>query len=237
MLNPLLQFRHVVKDYGGLRPLRMEDLSVAAGEIVVVEGPDETASAVLVDLATGTALPDEGEVMVAGTATSALANHDEWLLFLEHFGIVNPRVVLLDEFSVLQNLAVPLTLDLDPLPESTRSRALSLASAVGLAPDLLEARVAAVSPLARFQVRLGRAIAHHPQLLLLEHPTLGIPASDVRACANALRRAAAEGDTAVLVLTGDSGLAGRIATRRLSWTPATGRISPRGGWPRLFRLG
>jgi ABC-type transporter Mla maintaining outer membrane lipid asymmetry ATPase subunit MlaF len=231
VLTPaLLQFRAVVKDYGGLRPFRLEDLSVAAGEIVLVEGPDEAAASVLVDLATGTTLPDSGEVTAAGISTAALTNQEEWLSFLERFGIVNSRVVLLDDFTVLQNLAVPLTLDLEPLSGTWRREALDLANAVGLPPDVLETRLSAASPILRFRVRLGRAIAHRPRVVLIEHPTLEILPADVTACAAAIRGVAQGKAMAVLVISADARFAAAVATRRLSWTPSTGRLTAsRGG--------
>jgi ABC-type transporter Mla maintaining outer membrane lipid asymmetry ATPase subunit MlaF len=232
---PLLELDGVVKAYGGLRPLRVEALAVAPGETVVVQGPDEAAAAVLVDLVTGTALPDEGRVAVAGTETGDLATHEAWLAFLEQFGIVNSRVVLLDALSVAQNLAVPLTLDLDPLDAGTRARVLDLAATVGLDPARLDAPLAGAPPLERLRVRLARALAHGPRLVLVEHPSLGLPPGDIEACAAILKAAAAAQGRAVVVVTGDDRLAAKIATRRLSWDAASGRLTERRGWLGAFR--
>ena len=238
MPPPLLEVRGVVKSHGGLRPLRLGELTVDAGEIIALEGPDETGASVLVDLVTGTTLPDAGEILVGGSPTSAIADQDGWLGFLEQFGIVNARVVLLEQMTVVQNLAVPLTLDVDPLPEDVHRRASALASTVGLAPSLLDAPLAAATPVTRFRVRLGRAIAHRPRLLLVEHPTLGLLSSDTRACVEALRDAvSARESSAALVITRDAAFARDVATRRLSWDAATGRVSPRERWRRWFGSG
>lgn len=235
-MPPLLEAHAVVKSHGGLRPLRLAELAIAPGEIVALEGPDETAASVLVDLVTGTTLPDAGEIVVAGSPTSAIADHDAWLRFLEQFGVVNSRVVLLDQLSVVQNLAVPLTLDLDPLPHDVRDRATALGRAVGLAPDSLDAPLAGATPLARLRVRLGRAIAHAPRLLLIEHPTLGLRVTDVTACADAVRAAveAAAPAAGALLVTVDRALSRVVATRALAWDAATGRTAPRAGWKTWF---
>jgi ABC-type transporter Mla maintaining outer membrane lipid asymmetry ATPase subunit MlaF len=238
LTSPLLQVRGVNKAYGGLRPLRLADLAIATGETVALEGPDETAASVLVDLITGTTLPDAGEVLVAGAATAAIEDHEAWLAFLEQFGIVNQRVVLLDELTVLQNLAVPLTLDLDPLPEPARGRATAIAAVVGIDAASLPEPLATATSLTRFRVRLGRALAHDPRLLLVEHPTLGLAAADADACAAAIRAAVAAAGLAALVVTLDARLAGLVATRRLAWDAATGALKERsGGWRRRFRTG
>lgn len=199
---PLIELRGISKAYGGLRPLRLAELAVMAGETVVVEGLDETAASVLVDLVTGTTLPDDGDVTVGGVLTSSIADHEAWLGSLEQFGIVNARVVLLDELTILQNLAVPLTLDLDPIAPVARHRVLELAKAVGLVNETLESRLVTGSPLVRFRVRLGRAIAHSPRILLVEHPMLGLAPADAKACAEALRRASGP-ERAMLVLSND----------------------------------
>ena len=232
---PFISVRAVIKTYGGLRPLRVEDLAVAPGEVVVVQGMDESAAAVLVDLLTGTTLPDSGEVSVAGVPTASIASQEAWLAFLEQFGIVNPRVVLLDELTVLQNLAVPLTLDVDPLPEGARARARDLATLVGLPETLLDTSLAGASPLTRFRVRLGRAIAHAPAALLLEHPTLDLAPGDVRSAAGALRSVCRDGDRAVLVVSNDDSFGTALESRRLTWTPSNGRLAERRG--RLGWLG
>lgn len=230
---PFIHVRGLTKGYGALRPLRVEELTVGRGETVVVKGMDEAAAAVLVDLVTGTTLPDAGEVSVAGMATSSLGDHEAWLAFLEQFGIVNPRVVLLDELTLLQNLAVPLTLDVDPLPAEARSRALQLASLVGLAGDLVETSLAGASALTRLRVRLGRAVAHNPSGLLVEHPTLALGPRDVDSAAEALLAIAREAERGVLIVSNDDRLAGKVATKRLTWSPASGRMTPlrrRLGW-------
>ena len=231
LTTPLIEIRGLVKHYGGLRPLRVDRLSLLPDEIVVIEGPDEAAAAVLVDLVMGTTLPDEGDVVVAGQVTAAIAGHEAWLAFLEQFGIVNSRVVLLDALSVRQNLALPFTLDLDPVPEAVTARVRELAPAVGLPAGVLDQRLADVSPLDRWRVKLGRALAHDPHVLLIEHPTLGLGPADAEPCARAIRNAAAGRGLAVLAVSSDPRLASKAATRRLDWHAASGRLTRRRSWP------
>lgn len=222
-----------MKQYGGLRPLRIVGLDVAAGETVVVEGPDEAAASVLVDLVTGTTLPDAGAVVVGGRDTSSIADHHAWLGFLEQFGLVGPRVVLLDALTTLQNVAVPITLDLDPLPEAARARAAHVAATVGLDVRHLQQRLASASGLTRFRVRLARAIAHDPAALLLEHPTLGLAADEVVDAAASLRAVAAGRGIAVLCISGDARFAEAAGGRRLALAAGSGTLADRrarAGW-------
>ena len=85
MSDPLV-LTDVEKQYGGLRPLRVRDLRVPAGRITMILGFDRPAAEVFVNLITGASLPDKGEVASLGRPTSAIADSDEWLAFVERFG-------------------------------------------------------------------------------------------------------------------------------------------------------
>src|SRR5215471_5757565 len=120
---PVLQVSGVRKQYNALRPLRINDLTIDAGDRVALSGLDAGAAEVLVNLVTGASVPDEGEVRVGGRSTAAIADGDEWLASLDRFGIVSPRAVLLDAVTLLQNLAMPLTLQIDPVPPEAAAAA------------------------------------------------------------------------------------------------------------------
>jgi ABC-type lipoprotein export system ATPase subunit len=230
----LIELRDITKSFGGLRPFRLQSLSVDAGEIVAVDGLDRAAAAVLTDLITGTVLPDAGSVVIDGRPTSALGSQDEWLAFLDRFGIVNDRVVLLDELSVAANLAVPLTLDLDPMPADARRRVDALGSEVGLDAAILDAPLHQASALSRMLVRLGRAMAHEPAILLVEHPTADLVSEDAVTFARALHAVAIRHGFAAIVATADRRLPRGTMTRRLEWRAASGDVRESRGWRRLL---
>ena len=52
-----------------------------------------------------------------GRPTSAIADSADWLAVVDRFGIVSERAVLLDALTVVQNLAMPFTLDIEPPPD------------------------------------------------------------------------------------------------------------------------
>ena len=153
---PLVDIRSIVKSHGGLRPFRLRQLSVEAGDVVVLAGPDEQAAAVFTDLLTGTTLPDQGEILVAGRSTASLRTPDDWLAFLDSFGLVSARAVLLDQLTVAQNLAIARTLDVEPMSAETRDMASRMAAEVGLEAPALDVALAAGTALTRLRVLLGR---------------------------------------------------------------------------------
>lgn len=232
---PLVEFRSVVKDYRGLRPFRLEELIVEAGEVVAIGRPDEAAAGVFTDLLTGTTLPDRGEILIGGRSTASIAKADEWLSFLDRFGLVNPRTVLLDQLTIAQNLAVALTLDLDPMIESARRLVEALADEVGLPRAALDGPLPAGSALTTLRVRLGRALAHGPSILVVEHPSLGLARSEAIEAARLIRQVGERRRLTAFVLAADPEVLRGAASRRLEWRPATGQLIGKPRW-RRWRL-
>jgi len=222
----------LVKDYQGLRPLRVKSLDVGRGERVAIAGFDRTAAEVFVNLLNGAILPDEGEVRLFGRPTSDLRDEDDWLTSLERLGIVTPRAVLLEQSTIEQNLALPFTLDIDELPEDARERVRELAAEVGLAGATLGEPAAKAPAASRMRIHLARALALAPDLLVLEHPTLDVPRPEVTSFAQSIRKIAAARDLTVVAITDDDEFAAIVAERRLKQQPGTGVLVPAGGWRR-----
>ena len=226
----LLDLCDVEKDYRGLRPLRIKRLKIGSGEPVAVLGLDLAASEVLVNLVTGAALPDRGEVTLFGRPTSSIADSTDWLAVVDRFGIVSERAVLLEPLSVIQNLSMPFTLDIEPPPEDIRARAAALAREVDLPEAAWSRPVAALDPVGRARLRWARALALDPAILLLEHPSADLPREAVAPLAGQIRALAEHRGAAILALTADEEFAARVARRVLRLDAATGRLSERGGW-------
>jgi ABC-type lipoprotein export system ATPase subunit len=227
----VLELIDVVKDYRGLRPLRIRQLLVPAGSSTAIVGVDQPMAETFVNLATGATLPDRGEVKVFGLPTSAVNDSTEWLALVDRFGIVSERAVLLNELTVIQNLAMPFTLEIEPPPEELRIRAEQLAVEVGL-PEMSWGRpVAELDAAGRMRVRFGRALALDPAILLLEHPTAGVAREDARGLARSIRDVGGRRGAATLTLTADRDLAEAVAARVLTLDPASGLLKERrSGW-------
>jgi ABC-type transporter Mla maintaining outer membrane lipid asymmetry ATPase subunit MlaF len=226
--SPVLEFAGTSKDYHGLRPLRIAELIVAARESVAILGCDRISAEVFVNLATGAILPDAGEVRVFGRATSAIADSADWLATVDHFGIVSERAVLLDQFTVVQNLAMPFTLAVEPPSDEVRAKAEQLAQEVGLPLDAWARPASELDAAGRMRVRLGRALALDPAVLLLEHVSAGLDARAAVALGAAVRAAAEGRGAAIVALTTDESFAKAVAARVLAHEPATGRLKEQG---------
>lgn len=228
-MTAVLQLINIQKSYQTIRPLRMQELTIGAGERVALIGLDAGASEVMVNLVTGASLPDQGEVRVLGQPTAEITSGDDWLGSLDRFGIVSPRGVLLDALSVAQNIALVFTLQIDPVAPDTMARVTGLASACGI-PD--PAMVTGeVPPEIRTRVHLARAVALDPKLLILEHPTAGIAPGTREALAKDVVSVTDARRLTALVITQDEEFARMVGHRALRFEPATGALKPlRRGW-------
>lgn len=220
-----LMFTGVVKAYGGLRPLRISNLEVAEGEAVSLSGLDVQAAEVFINLATGAALPDQGEVAVLGQPTSAITEGDSWLASLDRFGIVSHRAVLLEPMTALQNIAMSFTLSIDPVPPDTVAKVNALARDLDISKVDLEKPVAAMSGAGKVRVHLARALAAAPPLMLLEHPTINVDRGDVEVLAVSIAKGVKAGNASLLAITDDEVLARGLKGRRLKLNAATGALA------------
>jgi ABC-type transporter Mla maintaining outer membrane lipid asymmetry ATPase subunit MlaF len=223
--HAVLELSGVSKDYRGLRPLRIAVLRVDAGEQVALVGVDQVAAEVFINLVTGATLPEAGDVHVFGRPTSAISDSADWLATVDRFGIVSERAVLLDQLTVIQNLAMPFTLEIEPPPNEVRQRASALAHEVGLDQSSWERPIAALDASARVRLRLGRALALDPSVLLLEHASAGLSPQEAAALGADLRSIAARRGAAIVAATLDGAFARAVASRVLKWEPATGRFA------------
>jgi branched-chain amino acid transport system ATP-binding protein len=227
-MPPVLRLSGVRRQYHGLRPLRVQALTVEAAERVALSGFDAGAAEVLVNLITGASVPDAGTVEVCGRATHAISDGDDWLAWLDRFGIVSPRAVLLDAATLGQNLAMPLTLQIDPVPPDVAARVETLAMDVGLDRALLDRPLAGLDPSILARAHLARAIALGPSLLIMEHPTIGFAPGQAKPFGETVARAAGSRSLATLIISEDADFSSAAAERRLELKPASGELRATG---------
>ncbi|HUP40128.1 MAG TPA: hypothetical protein VM115_08415 [Vicinamibacterales bacterium] len=225
-MSDALVLTNVEKQYGGLRPLRIRDLRVPAGRITMLLGFDRPTAEVLVNLITGASLPDTGEVSSLGRPTSAIADSDEWLAFVERFGIVSDRIVLLEGMTIAQNLAISFDLALEPVPPEIVTRVTRLAAEVGLDVASLDTRVAEAAPLLRSQIFLARALAFDPAIVILEHPTAHLSPDEAKAFAAIVGAMSTRRGLTTVGLLMDERFAKATGGQLLVWQPATGEVRP-----------
>jgi ABC-type lipoprotein export system ATPase subunit len=225
----------VEKDYHTLRPLRIRDLTVRPGEVLSISGIDMLGAETFVHLVTGATLPDTGDVSLFGHNTRGITDAEGWLQSLDGVGMITARGILIDAFSVLQNIALSLTIEVDPIDPRVIPQAGALARDVGIAPNLLDRAAGTVAPDIKMRVHLARALALGPRLLIAEHPSAALPRESVAGFGADLGNVTRARGLGLIAITADDSLAKAVGGTRLELVPATGELRTLSRIRRLFR--
>lgn len=230
----MIEIKNLVKEHQGLRPLRIQSLVVNAGDIVSLAGLDALTAEVFVNLVTGATLADTGDVVLFGRNTKEILNADAWFKSLEGLAMVSERGVMVEGFTPLQNIAMPITLTVDPIEPDVLPGVIALAQEMRLPQALLEVPVGKLTPVDKMRTLVARALALEPRLLIAEHPTATLPREAVAEFGDDLARVARKRGLALVALTADDAFAKALGGQRLVLNPANGELKPPGLLSRFF---
>jgi ABC-type lipoprotein export system ATPase subunit len=188
---------------GAIMALRGADLSLSAGERLLVQGPNGSGKTTLLRVITGEQPVLAGTVEVGGTPLHAIsaARRRQWRA--QSVGFVDQHAGrgLLPELSVLDNVALQLRLAGRPA-EQARQQAVDTLARLGLG-HLRDRWVTELSGGEAQRVATCAAVAHQPDLVLADEPTGEL---DDRSAAEVyeLLTAVASDGTAVILVSHDS---------------------------------
>ncbi len=148
------------------------DLSIPAGEIVVVTGPAGCGKSTVFNLACGALRPDDGEMRLLDAEPARL--DDAALAQLRtRIGVVPQRGALLSNLSLRDNVALPLLYH-RRLPVDAEDDAVARAlHDVGIA-NLPRIKPASATDELRQLVALATALVLDPAVLILDEPLAGL---------------------------------------------------------------
>ena len=168
--------------------VRSASAGFASGRFHILRGDADGGRDLLLRLIGLLQPPDEGEVVVLGHATRALAEDARAELRTQRFGFVFAAPFLLTSFSVIENVAMPLFKISQVSPEEARRRTDALLGFVGLA-DAAEAAVDELTQRAQYQVAVARGLVNEPSFLIVEQLDGALAGEDLRGFVDVLHRA------------------------------------------------
>ena len=179
----LVELRGVTKTIGDgvlTTLVRDIDLRIEPGEFVAITGPSGSGKSSLLYLLGLLDVPTTGEVWVEGRRADSLGEAERAHIRLSRLGFVFQFHFLLAEFTVLDNVLLPMR-RLGTLTENAaRQRAGELLGQFGL-HDQGHKRPHQLSGGQRQRVAITRALANDPPIILADEPTGNL---DSRASAN-----------------------------------------------------
>ncbi len=214
--TPLIEARRVTRTLPGAVEttlVRDIDMAVRPGEFVAVTGPSGSGKSSLLYLLGLLDRPSAGTILVDGEDTAGLDSDALSALRLARFGFVFQFHFLLPEFSVRDNVAIPMRRlgSLDDAASGRRAEellaSLDLADQARKHPDQLSGGQ-------RQRVAVARALAHDPAVILADEPTGNLDTRNAQLVFDIFARLASEQGRAVVAVTHHPALAAR-ATRRV----------------------
>jgi putative ABC transport system ATP-binding protein len=207
----LFQARNLRKQYrlGAvvIEALRGLDLEVDRGEFVVVAGPSGSGKTSLLNLLGCLDVPDEGQVLFAGTDLASLSEAEKTQRRRRLLGFVFQSFNLLPVLSAFENVEYPLWIDGIPRADRKR-RAEEALAAVGLG-DRLRHRPDQLSGGERQRVSLARALVHEPLAILADEPTANLDSRTAAEVVDLLARMNVERGTTFVFATHDPAIVAR----------------------------
>jgi len=171
-LRPMIELRNVYKSFNNHPVLKGVNLSVAAGEGMVVIGGSGTGKSVILKHIIGLIRPDQGEVIIDGENLADLSE-SELIAFRKRFGMLFQGAALFDSLNVGDNVGFGLRehqlLPKEAIMDVVRQKLLR----VGLR-GIEEKMPVDLSGGMKKRVGLARAIAMNPKIILYDEPTTGL---------------------------------------------------------------
>jgi urea transport system ATP-binding protein len=211
----LLEVGGVTKQFGGLHVLRGVNLSIGAGELRCIIGPNGCGKTTLFNIITGTFPPTSGTVRFRGADITGRPPHA-----ISRLGIARKFQVpgIYPTLAVAENVEVPLLgrhglagpwamLRADA---RAAERLDGLLTRFRLRPQAV--RAAGALPHGQKQwLEIAMLIGSDAQLLLLDEPTAGMSASEASATVELVRQLQQEHGIAALVIEHDMNFVRRLA--------------------------
>ena len=182
------------------------EIKIAAGESCAVVGPSGSGKTTLLHLIAGLLTPHKGSIEVAGQRIDNLVQRERDRLRGRSIGIVLQQLRLIASLTALENLLLAQRLSGLSVDRSSAKQRLTT---LGLG-HRIHHRPAALSQGEAQRVAIARALVGRPALLLADEPTSSLDDDNAERVLELLVEQAEQQEAALLVVTHDARIRGRL---------------------------
>ncbi|MBO1254944.1 ABC transporter ATP-binding protein [Alteromonas sp. 5E99-2] len=209
---PVLSCTDIVKSYddgaGKISVLNQISLQIQASEKLAIVGASGSGKSSLLHILSGLDSPTSGKVYVNGLDIWNESVSKQASIRNQHLGFVYQFHHLLNEFSALENVAMPLRIAKRSKDESEQKAEEAL-TLVGLSHRLSHPP-GKLSGGERQRVAIARAIVHRPDIMLADEPTGNLDSKTGEQIYDLLLSIQAETKMALVIVTHDLKLASQM---------------------------
>jgi putative ABC transport system ATP-binding protein len=164
----------LVKTYpfggGPVHALRGVSLDIEEGDFVALTGPSGSGKSTLLNLLGCLDRPTSGRYFLGDAEISAMDHDRRSDVRSRYIGLLFQSYNLLPQYTVVENIEVPLLYQGSRADDDTRARCIALAELVGLG-DRLHHRPGQLSGGQQQRVAVARALVNNPPVILADEPT------------------------------------------------------------------
>lgn len=185
--------------FGGneVQALKNINFSVEKGEYVAIMGESGSGKTTLLNILAALDKPTAGEVLLNGKNLVTVREKEISAFRREHLGFVFQDFNLLDNFSLKDNIFLPLVLSKVPY-QQMNERLFPIAKKIGIL-DLLEKYPYEVSGGQKQRAAVARALITEPELVLADEPTGALDSKATDDLLKMFYQVNQEGQTIVMV--------------------------------------
>lgn len=204
----ILSIKDVTKSFGTVRVLSISKFEVRRGEQLAIAGPSGAGKTTFLNLVAGILDADKGNILIDGTDITTLSGRTRDLYRGDKIGIVFQTFNLLQGFTALDNVMVPLMFGKIPKKQH-EARAKELLTRVGLA-DYMNRKPAQLSVGQQQRVAIARALANNPPIILADEPAAQLDETNARNVITLVKDTCKEGNHTLIVVAHDQLVLGQF---------------------------
>lgn len=201
--KPIISLKNISKTYHSsnieIKALSDIDLDIMPGDYLSISGPSGCGKSTLLSLLGLLDSPSKGEYLIENVDTSQLDMDQQAELRNIHIGFVFQSFNLIDELSIFDNVALPLTYREDALTQSEiEERVMNALTQVEM-EHRKSHKPNQLSGGQQQRVAIARALAGQPSILLVDEPTGNLDSKNGDAVMDLLNNLNKQGTTICMV--------------------------------------
>jgi putative ABC transport system ATP-binding protein len=146
------------------------NLTVEEGEFVALMGPSGSGKSTLMNILGCLDRPTDGHYFLGGNDVSEMTDDELSEIRSTYLGFIFQAYNLLPQYTVVENIELPLIYQGVPPSDATKERCRALAEMVGLA-ERMDHRPLQLSGGQQQRVAIARSLVNDPHVILADEPT------------------------------------------------------------------